>query len=401
MNTCPCISLADLAESIKYGYTASATNIPIGPRFLRITDIVPDQIDWDSVPFCEIPDKDKQRYVLAPGDIVIARTGATVGYAKLIRDSHDAVFASYLVRIRINPKLAEPSYVGRIVESEVYKKFVKSRVGGAAQPNANAQVLASFCLPIPDRTVQIRIASILSAYDDLIENNRRRIKLLEESARLLYQEWFINFRFPGHEKTRFSNGLPEGWAIFSVPDVIDVNPGVSAIKGNEMLYVPMASLSETGMTADTSLFEWRTKSTSVRFKKNDVLLARITPCLENGKTGFAYFLDDGQIACGSTEFIILRGRKVSSYFTYCLSRSYDFRQTAIKSMTGSSGRQRVQPECFNDYKLLLPPTKILDDFDRFAANCFSQIQVLMKQNQKLAEARDLLLPRLMSGEIEV
>ena len=101
-----------------------------------------------------------------------------MGYAKLIRDHEPSVFASYLVRIRVDPEKADPGYVGRIVESDVYKRFVHSRVGGAAQPNANAKVLSSFRLPIPEKHVQSRIASILSAYDDLIENNRRRIQLL-------------------------------------------------------------------------------------------------------------------------------------------------------------------------------------------------------------------------------
>jgi len=102
------MSLAEIAESIRYGYTASANDSPVGPKFLRITDIVPPQIDWTNVPFCKIDEKDIMKYSLEPGDIVIARTGATVGYAKLIRGNEPSVFASYLVRIRINTEIAEP-----------------------------------------------------------------------------------------------------------------------------------------------------------------------------------------------------------------------------------------------------------------------------------------------------
>ncbi len=96
-------TLADVCESVRYGYTASASEDEIGPRFLRITDIVPDSLDWESVPYCAIDDEDRERCALAPGDIVVARTGATVGYAKLIREPVDAVFASYLVRFRVDP----------------------------------------------------------------------------------------------------------------------------------------------------------------------------------------------------------------------------------------------------------------------------------------------------------
>jgi type I restriction enzyme S subunit len=130
-----------------------------------------------------------------------------------------------------------------------------------------------------------------------------------------------------------------------------------------------------------------------------VLLARITPSLENGKTGFVYFLAVGEVACGSTEFIVMRGQRVSSYFTYCLARSYDFRENAIKSMTGSSGRQRVQSSCFDEFSAPLPPVLLLDQFDAAVELYFKQIQVLADQNDKLAQARDLLLPKLMSGEI--
>jgi type I restriction enzyme S subunit len=117
-----------------------------------------------------------------------------------------------------------------------------------------------------------------------------------------------------------------------------------------------------------------------------VLFARITPCLENGKTGFVNFLDENESACGSTEFIILRGRKVSPYFTYCLARSYDFRENAIKSMIGSSGRQRVQTNCFNDFLLPLPPKVMLDQFDEAVFHCFSQIQIRTRSRGERAFA---------------
>ena len=187
----------------------------------------------------------------------------------------------------------------------------------------------------------------------------------------------------------------------SLPDVIDVNPKTPIEKGREIWYVPMAALSETGMTADIGSFERRTKHTNVKFKRHDVLLARITPCLENGKTSFVYFLQDDEVACGSTEFIVLRGKRVSAYFTYCLARSYPFRENAIKSMIGSSGRQRVQVSCFDEYDVPLPPKHLLDMFDEIASENFEQIRVLMAQNDRLAQARDLLLPRLMNGEIAV
>ncbi len=147
-------TLAELCESIDYGYTASAEQRPIGPKFLRITDIVPDVIDWTSVPHCQIEEGRLAKFRLSEGDIVIARTGATVGYAKRLHKRHpEAVFASYLVRLRLKPEI-ENLLVGVFVESDDYKKYVQSRIGGAAQPNANAKVLSAAELPVPPRSLQ-------------------------------------------------------------------------------------------------------------------------------------------------------------------------------------------------------------------------------------------------------
>jgi len=285
--------------------------------------------------------------------------------------------------------------------------FLKNILSGiasdkAAVPGVNRNDLHARKVTITkDLGQQERIASVLSAYDDLIENNRRRIQLLEQAARLLYREWFVRLRFPGHEHVKIKDGVPEGWELTNLPDVIAVNPQTPVEKEKEIWYVPMSALSETGMTANTADFERRTRHTNVKFRKNDVLLARITPCLENGKTGFAYFLHDDEVACGSTEFIVLRGKNVSPTFVYSLARSYPFRENAIKSMTGSSGRQRVQVSSFDEYKVVLPPKHLIELFDEIVSKNFEQIRVLTEQNDKLNQARDLLLPRLMNGVIPV
>jgi len=147
-------TLAQLCESIDYGYTASAEQEEVGPKFLRITDVVPAFIDWSSVPYCQIEDDKLSKFRLKEGDIVIARTGATVGYAKRLHKRHpDAVFASYLVRLRLKQEM-DSLIAGVFVESEDYKAYVQSRVGGAAQPNANAKVLAGAEILVPSGTLQ-------------------------------------------------------------------------------------------------------------------------------------------------------------------------------------------------------------------------------------------------------
>lgn len=146
--------LIELCESVDYGYTASAESAEVGPKFLRITDIVPDYIDWATVPYCPIKDDRLEKLRLREGDIVIARTGATVGYAKRLHKRHpESVFASYLVRLRPRSDV-DNLLLGVYVESRDYKDYVRSRVGGAAQPNANAQVLAAAEILVPRGSIQ-------------------------------------------------------------------------------------------------------------------------------------------------------------------------------------------------------------------------------------------------------
>jgi type I restriction enzyme S subunit len=158
--------LSEVCERINYGYTAKAKAEPIGLNFLRITDIVPHLINWDSVPYCEISDKDIQKFRLEEGDIVIARTGATVGYAKRLNKRHpNSVFASYLVRLRINEQ-SNSHYIGVIVESDTYKDLIKANMSGVAQPQANAKVLTSFPVILPAKKLQDCFKDIVSDFFD-------------------------------------------------------------------------------------------------------------------------------------------------------------------------------------------------------------------------------------------
>jgi len=148
-------TLNELADLVTYGYTASADDLPVGPKFLRITDIVPDILDWSTVPYCQISDGDLAKFSLQEGDVVIARTGATVGYAKRIgRMEYPSVFASYLVRLRFSKEI-DDMVAGIFIESLDYKNFVRSNCGGAAQPNANAKVLSSARLLVPPKRLQM------------------------------------------------------------------------------------------------------------------------------------------------------------------------------------------------------------------------------------------------------
>ena len=253
-------ALADLCVSVDYGYTASASDDPAtGPKFLRITDIVPDSIDWATVPHCEIEERKRDKFLLDEGDIVVARTGATVGYAKQIwARPQGTTFASYLVRFRPDTDKVDPYYLGQIVQSSSFKRWVKSVAGGAAQPNANAKLLGSFDVLLLSRDDQRSVGTVLRAVDDLIENNRRRIEILEEMARLLYREWFVHFRFPGHEDVKLVDSdlgpIPEGWRAGKFSDLVSENK--DTVSPDEIVEgTPVVGLEHLPRRS-TTLYEW-------------------------------------------------------------------------------------------------------------------------------------------------
>ena len=275
---------------------------------------------------------------------------------------------------------------------------------GAAQPFISQTDARAVPVSLPPLPTQQRIAAILSAYDDLIENNTRRIAILEEMARRLYEEWFVHFRFPGHEKVEFdetSLGMtPRGWPLVRLEELVEINPRTWVPKDGQKPFVPMGSLSETSMVIEP--VDQREGNSGTKFQNDDTLVARITPCLENGKTGFVDFLSEEEpVAFGSTEFIVLRPSILGRCAVYCLARSHVFRDVAIKSMSGAEGRQRVRPESIQSFAIAGPPADLLSRFERFCDPVFAQVSALAQKNANLRAQRDLLLPKLVSGEIEV
>jgi len=354
------------------------------------------------VPFCEIEDKDYDRFALRSGDIVIARTGATVGYAKLIRDVERSVFASYLVRIRINPDKADVDYVGRIVESAVYKRFVQSQIGGAAQPNANAQILSSFKLPIPASPTQHRIAAILSAYDDLIETNRRRMALLEQAARLLYREWFVHLRFPGHEAVRVVDGAPEGWERRRIDEVAETvgggtpSTGVPDYWDGDITWVVPTDVTRNDGIV---LLDSERKITEKGLRESSARLVPANTILMTSRASVGFFALMDREVCTNQGFInvIPNEDALRMYLLFNLM----YRVDEIRSNAKGSTYPEINKSTFRGLSVIVPPIEICREFSAVIGPMIGQIRNIKKQVVNLAQARDLLLPRLMNGEITV
>ena len=381
-----------------------------GIPIVQVKDMQGGTVVWKQTKF--LPESSYQKYsqhCLQTNDLVIATVGShpdqpnsVVGRATIIpKFAEGALLNQNAVCIRPKDLRLNKQYLGYLGQSPQLQHYIAAMAKGAAnQVRIAIGALKQFQFDIPQLETQQRIADILSTYDNAIANNNQRIALLEEFIHQLYKEWFVRLRFPGYESIKMVDGVPEGWNKVSVTQIIDFKPKTLAPKKELRPYVPMEAVSTNSMILTG--IQTRPVGGGAKFKNGDTLLARITPCLENGKTAFVQFMDDDDmVATGSTEFIVMRSMKVTTHWVYCLARSYNFRQHAINSMAGSDGRQRVKPDCFEQYQVFFPPPNILKYFNNVSTPIFKQIKYLNSQNQKLKEARDLLLPRLMNEKITV
>ena len=339
------------------------------------------------------------------GDVLVNITGASVARTCLAPPTQlPARVNQHVAIVRPNPKLAVAGFINAYLGSPIGKaRLLNLASNGATREALTKQNLQDFTIPYPPVAEQQRIADLLGSIDELIENSQRRIEILEKMAQAIYREWFVYFRFPGQEETTFVDSplgpIPEGWEIRKTSDALLINPRTKALKEVEDPFFTMGDLDERSLVCFPS--EYKSGNSGSKFLNGDTLFARITPCLENGKTGFVAALEEGQVGRGSTEFIVLRGSLVGSAFTYFLARSPEFRAHAIASMSGASGRQRVRNECFDSFELAVPPPDLVEQFERLASSMINKAFSLAGQNRSLMTVRDLLLPKLVTGEIDV
>ena len=341
------------------------------------------------------------RHKIEIGDILYSRRGDVGRCAFATEKEAGWLCGTGCLRVSTDVSKANPKFVFYQLQKPDTIGWVEKHAVGATMLNLNTAILSRVPIEIPSLNTQNRIVDILSAYDNLIENNQKQIKLLEEAAQRLYKEWFVDLRFPGYEITPVVDGVPEGWELCRLEDVIEFNPKIPLSKERLKQSVPMSALSTSSMTLDTEEFAATFSNSGSKFQNGDTLLARITPCLENGKTAFVAGIESDEGAVGSTEFIVMRSKGINPYMVYLLARDDSFRQSAINSMTGSDGRQRAQADKLKALPYLKPTDQITRLFAGYAEPIFLQIQKKNEQNVRLRQARDRLLPKLMSGEIEV
>ena len=304
---------------------------------------------------------------------------------------------------------------------ELLTQNINGMDSGSAIPSTSRDEFYGLPVLVPPLPEQRAIAHILGTPDDKIELNRRMNETLEAMARALFKSWFVDFdpvrakmegRDPGlpqHLADLFPDRLldsetgpiPEGWKLVSLAEVAEINATRQLRKGTVAPYLDMASMPTKGHSPDTVVA--RPFGSGMRFVNGDTLVARITPCLENGKTAYVDFLKNGEIGWGSTEYVVLRPKPpIPNEFAYCLARSTNFREFAIQNMTGTSGRQRVPATAISSFKLPFPTSfEIPGAFGQLIEPLFKFVRQNTEESRTLAALRDALLPKVMSGELRV
>lgn len=368
----------------------------------------------------EISSSELSRFALMVGDLIFARRSLTAegaGKCSIIMEvDEDTTYESSIIRARLNKTKADPLYFFYFFQSPQGAHLLDTIRRQVAVAGITGGDLSSLIVPVPDIGEQRAISHILRVFDDKIDLNRRMNETLEAMARAIFKDWFVDFgpvrakmedRDPPGLQSEIAalfpdllddDGLPEGWETAPISKVIDFNPSERLQSGVIAPYLDMAALPTSGSWPAEPISRAFTSGT--RFRSGDTLLARITPCLENGKAAYIQGIEG--VGWGSTEFIVMRPKPdVPHCYAYLFTRDPAFKAHAIRSMTGSSGRQRVQVENLSNFAIAVPPSRVFRGFGGIVEPWFDMIASNSRQSSTLAALRDLLLPRLMSGEIRI
>ena len=331
-------------------------------------------------------EKERQTCSIKKGDVFITRTSETMdelGMSSVaLKDYPNATYNGFTKRLRPLTDEVIPEYIGYYLRSPKFRgKFMAFSTMTTRASLANDDLL-SMEVDIPEKAIQQRIATILSRYDSLIENYQKQIKLLEESAQRLYKEWFIDLRFPGHENTKIVDGIPEGWEKAKLGTLVEFKRGKTitkkeAVDGN----IPVVA---GGLEP---AYYCNKSNTSERV---------ITISASGANAGYTkmYFEEVWASDCSFAD----NSMTPYLHFIFCFLRD---NKTTIDNMQKGSAQPHVYAKDINAMELCLPETSILQTFEEKVSKCFDTISSLIFQIRLLTETRDRLLPKLMSGEIEV
>lgn len=342
-----------------------------------------------------------KNYTVSENDLVVTIVGANIGDVGFISNEFDgANLTENAARLRVNKDLCDPRFLSFQLSSLRSKEKFQLLTGGSAQGKLGLYKISAFEVILPPVQVQKKIAAVLSAYDNLIENNRRRIQLLEQAARLLYKEWFVHLRFPGHEHVKIKDGVPEGWGKKTAFDVMEVLSGGTPKTtipaywdGDIPFFTPKDAVdyAYVSVTEKTITEDGLKNCNSKLYPKDTVFItARGTV----GKINLA----QTDMAMNQSCYALVAKQPLNQQFLYfaLMEGVEQFRSRAVGTVFDAIIR-----DTFKLIPFVVPDEKLVIMFTEHVSPILNQIDILSAKTRKLAEARNLLLPRLMSGEITI
>lgn len=446
-------SLASLCVDVSYGYTESAQDAPVGPKFLRITDIQNGVVNWPSVPYCTIDTHKLPNYLLRRGDIVIARTGNSTGENYVFDSSETAVLASYLIRYRIDEAKVNPFFVWYQLRTQKWWDFVAGSKTGSAQAGANAQVLGKFEIAIPSRKVQDRIVDQFKAIDSKIATNRRINQTLEAMAQAIFKSWFVDFEpvkakiaaiqegrdplraamsaisgkpdieldtlppeqydslaataalFPDEMEESELGEIPKGWAFQSAETLAEVGIGKTPPRKEpqwftegegDWRWVSIKDMGASGVFQQRSS-EFLTADAVSRF--NVRVVPDRTVLLSFKLTIGRVAITDGPMVTNEAiaHFKLPCNPAISSEYLYLYLKGFDYSTLGSTSSIADA----VNSKTIREMPITVASRDLIDKFTKSVAPLFEEMRNRQNEIASLGATRDTLLPKLLSGEIEV
>ncbi|MCM7468743.1 restriction endonuclease subunit S [Enterobacter bugandensis] len=441
------VTVADVCTSIVdcVNKTAPVVEYPTNYKMIRTPNIRSGKVTLDGCRYVEkeVYETWTRRSKPQKEDVLLTRE-APLGEVGIITTDENIFLGQRIMQYRADKNKIDPYFLlYSFLSPDLQQQFLMHEGSGSVVSHIRVGDCSKFEINIPPLEVQRSIVEILKSIDDHIDVNKKINQTLEQMSQTLFKSWFVDFDpvidnaldagnpipevlqsraelrqklrnsadfkslpadiralFPAEFEETELGCVPKGWLLESVAKSININPTVRLPKNTVAKYVDMKSLPTQGYSI-SDIIE-KPYSGGAKFQKKDTLFARITPCLENGKTGFVDFLDENETAFGSTEFIVMRGTtKVHYTYVACLARENHFRLHAIQNMVGSSGRQRVQNSCFDSFFIAIPTLSVMSLFAGKVSSFFDKMNCCNLENKALTALRDTLLPKLISGELSL
>ena len=387
------VKLGDISANIQTGpfgsqlhqYDYSETGTPV----VMPKDLIGGKISEQSIARVSQDHVQRlNRHIIQKGDILYSRRGNVGRCAFATEHEKGWLCGTGCLRITTEESIANSKFIFYQLQQPEVVGWVEKHAVGATMLNLNTTILSGIPLLLPSMEIQRRIADILSAYDDLIENNRKQIKLLEEAAQRLYKEWFVDLRFPGHEHTKIVDGVPEGWRKERLVDIAAVQYGYAfdgSLFNSKKMGTPIIRIRNIP-ESQTEDYTTETADSQYMVYNGDIVVGM-----------------DGEFHinswAGDTAYLVQRTCRIKPLNTdlngFLLWAIYEpikyFERTVVGATVAHLGKKHI-----DTIEILVPTAKFYMPFKAI----FDKRLLLMNQNRKLAEARDRLLPKLMSGEVE-